>query len=42
MIEECEENPCENGGTCTKHMNGSLCTCPPGYTGTLCQSKNEW
>ena len=23
---------CQNGGSCS----GSVCTCPPGYTGTLC------
>ena len=39
VIEECEANPCENGGSCTKHVSDYLCTCLPGYTGTLCQSK---
>ena len=25
---------CQNGGTCS----GSVCICPPGYTGTLCET----
>ena len=25
---------CQNGGTC----NGSVCACPPGYMGTLCET----
>lgn len=31
----CADTKCQNGGTCI----GGACDCPPGYTGTLCQSE---
>ena len=37
----CEENPCENGGTCTRHVNDYTCTCPSGYSGHLCEGKGQ-
>ncbi|CAG9772773.1 unnamed protein product [Ceutorhynchus assimilis] len=34
----CANNPCKNGGLCNA-VNGNInCSCPPGYTGTLCQT----
>lgn len=37
-IDECEPNPCKNSGTCKDEINGYLCTCPDGYTGTNCEN----
>lgn len=34
----CDSNPCHNGGTCTISGSSYACTCPPGYTGNICQS----
>ena len=35
-INECDPNPCKNGGSCTDLINGFNCTCP-GYTGDTCE-----
>ncbi len=35
-INECANNPCINGGTCTNTDGSFTCTCVPGYTGDLC------
>ena len=35
-IDECEPNPCENGGTCTDGINSYTCKCVDGYTGVDC------
>ena len=37
---ECEENLCENGGTCTVVASSTICTCPEEYTGVLCQESS--
>ena len=37
VLMECDGNPCENGGTCTRHVNDYNCTCPPGYSGDRCE-----
>lgn len=29
-INECDSNPCQNGGTCKDEINGYLCQCAPG------------
>ena len=39
VMEECEANFCENGGTCTKQVLTYLCQCTPEYEGSLCQDK---
>jgi len=41
VVMECEENPCENGGTCIKHVNDYTCTCSSGYSGYLCEGKGQ-
>eukprot|EP00057_Strongylocentrotus_purpuratus_P007066 XP_011661540.1 PREDICTED: uncharacterized protein LOC105437059 [Strongylocentrotus purpuratus] len=33
---ECEPNPCLNGGTCTDGVNSFSCTCRAGYYGPIC------
>ena len=37
-INDCESNPCENGGTCSDAVNGFTCECFPGYTDKNCQT----
>jgi len=36
-INECQSAPCQNGGTCTDHLNYFLCKCLPGYRGDTCE-----
>ncbi|KAJ8040299.1 Fibropellin-1 [Holothuria leucospilota] len=37
-INECNSSPCRNGGTCDNMVNGYLCDCAAGYTGTNCET----
>ena len=39
-IDECDSNPCGNGGTCNDYINEFNCTCASGYEGTLCETGN--
>ena len=35
----CASGPCNNGGTCVDVIgSGFTCTCPPGFTGSECQT----
>lgn len=38
-VNECDSNPCVNGGTCRQrdHQDIYWCQCPPGYTGDNCE-----
>ena len=36
-IDECDNDPCEHGGTCVDKVNSYSCNCLPGYTGAECQ-----
>uniref|UniRef100_A0A3Q4G460 Crumbs cell polarity complex component 2 n=1 Tax=Neolamprologus brichardi TaxID=32507 RepID=A0A3Q4G460_NEOBR len=36
-IDECESEPCQNGGICKDKINGYTCTCPAGFLGELCE-----
>jgi len=40
-IDECESNPCQNNGTCADKVNGFVCTCTDGYTGSLCETSKS-
>ena len=35
-IDECESNPCQNGGTCMDLLNDYNCSCTDDYTGKDC------
>ena len=37
VVQTCEENICENGGSCTRHVNDYTCMCSPGFSGFLCE-----
>lgn len=39
-INECESNPCQNGGACEDGENSYTCTCLLGYTGHDCETGN--
>ena len=38
VFSDCEENPCQNGGSCTRHVLDYSCTCPPSHTGDFCEN----
>ena len=37
-IDECESDPCQNGGTCDDHVNSFTCECVDGFTGLHCET----
>ena len=40
-LDECESDPCENGGECHNGNNAYSCTCMPGYNGTNCETGKQ-
>ena len=36
-IDDCDPNPCQNGGTCTDDVNDYTCSCPKDYSGKNCE-----
>ena len=39
VIDNCDPNPCMNGGVCEDLINDYICQCSSGYTGRNCTSK---
>ncbi len=37
-INECESQPCLNGGECVDQVANFTCICPAGFTGMLCET----
>jgi hypothetical protein len=37
-VDECESDPCQNGGTCKDESKEYTCTCPSGYRGDNCET----
>jgi hypothetical protein len=37
-VDECGSSPCNNSGTCQDMVDGYLCNCTSGYTGTACET----
>ncbi|GFY69656.1 cubilin [Trichonephila inaurata madagascariensis] len=35
---ECNSNPCRNGGTCVDTYNGFICNCPSNWEGATCEN----
>ena len=35
-VDECESDPCKNGGSCVDHPNKYSCDCVQGYTEYNC------
>ena len=40
-INDCTEQPCQNGGNCTDEVNDFRCDCVVGYTGKNCSIGEE-
>ncbi|XP_078734164.1 protein crumbs homolog 2-like isoform X3 [Lampetra fluviatilis] len=36
-LDECESQPCLNGGSCIDNIGSFSCECAPGFTGSLCR-----
>ena len=36
--DDCDPNPCVNGGSCVDEVNGYRCICRDGYIGDRCQT----
>ncbi|XP_040923394.1 hyaluronan-binding protein 2-like [Toxotes jaculatrix] len=41
LTNECDPNPCLNGGACDTTFGGFICVCPEPYTGKRCQTKKD-
>ncbi|XP_065806110.1 hyaluronan-binding protein 2-like isoform X1 [Labrus bergylta] len=42
LTDQCDPNPCMNGGSCDTYLDGTfICVCPEPYTGKKCQTVKE-
>ena len=40
-LNECDSNPCQNGGTCIDGFDSFKCSCPYGFDGPTCQGESK-
>ena len=40
-FDECDNDPCMNGGECMNGDNNYTCKCMPGYAGTNCETGTQ-
>lgn len=40
-INLCDQDPCQNGATCSNFRTSYNCTCPEGYSGVNCEGNME-
>ena len=40
-IDECDPNPCQNGGICEDKINDYNCICPKCYAGKNCETVRD-
>jgi len=40
-VDDCQSNPCQNGGTCIDEINSFVCLCLPSYGGATCEKGNN-
>lgn len=40
-INDCESNPCANGGTCIDGVNSYKCICSDGWEGAYCETSES-
>ena len=40
-VDHCFSNPCANNGTCNNSLHSYRCSCPEGFTGSLCEEGKE-
>ena len=36
--DQCDVQPCQNGGTCINDIGGFVCICIPGFSGAMCET----
>ena len=38
LVAGCQNNPCQNGGTCINRIGGFTCYCNEGYSDDICST----